>query len=135
MPPGDAIAEHGSSGSLGAFELLLRVRTSLGLELGGELLGRDLHVDALLLLVSIAIAVVIDHPGINLESINNYKRAKDLAVATGGLLIIRYSIEVIEIPIITREISVIIIKPKMSQKITNIWPGLVRFVPNRNREA
>ena len=54
LPIDNAVAEHGSSGGM-------HVLTSLGLELGGELLRRDLDDASLLIMASASIITVVDH--------------------------------------------------------------------------
>ena len=96
MPQDDAVAEHGPSGSM-------LVLTSLGLELTGELLRRDLYIVAGLLVPIVAIVAVVDHLEKVIESIIINRHAKRKDIISDGFIIIKNSITTIGPSIIIKK--------------------------------
>jgi len=92
----DSIAKHGSSCGM-------PILTSLGLELRGELLRRDLNNASLLVWATIAVVTVVDHLEKAIEFKIIIEHAKINSIINDRILIIR-------ILIMSRGDSIIIIK-------------------------
>ena len=78
----DAVAEDRPSGSV-------LVLTSLRLELGGELLRRDLDIAGWLVLAAIGVVTIVDHLEKVIESLIIIKHAKEGIITSDGILIIK----------------------------------------------